>query len=1329
MKMLRNFFILIIFALHSLYVLADLNEGYAFRSLDINNGLSQNTVHAILQDKQGFMWFGTKDGLDRYDGISFQTFMKESGTLGNNFVTSLYEDAQGQIWIGTDVGIYVYSPQTERVERFTKKSNLNTGIDCTIKQVTGDKDGGIWIVTQSQSIFYYNPKDSRLTNCLSNKTGELKFDNPGQIYFDSDNACWLDLHDGNLYFSKDKLETLIPVFSKDEELPLQGDYICKLLPGPYNCVYVGSVTGLKEVNLTNKTVRTLLSKDESGDDIYVREIAFYSDDELWVGTESGLYIYNLRTEKVTHLRNVNGDSYSISDNAIYSICKDREGGMWIGSYFGGVNYYPKQYTYFDKIYPRTQTDEMGKRVREFCADPDGTLWIGTEDKGLFHYYPATGVIEQFKHPDIYHNVHGLCLDGDYLWVGQFAKGLSRIDLKSHAVKHYSNVPNDIFSICRTTSGKLWLGTTTGLFCYHPETDQFESIPELTWIFIYNIKEDKQGNLWLATYVDGVYKRNVRTGEWEHYMHDEADPTSIPSNKVLSVFEDSRNQLWFTTQGGGFCRFDPDNKTFIRYDSKIGLPSNVIHRIEEDEKGLFWITTNKGLVHFNPKTSHFKVYTVANGLLSNQFNYQSSYKAKSGRIYFGSINGFISFEPSVFVDNDFLAPVVITDFMLFNKKVMVGEKGSPLQQSITLSDYLELRSDQNSFSFSVAALSYQSPGMNILLYKLEGYDSEWYAANKSPITYSNLPYGTYTLKVKGANSAGIWNPDVRTLKIRILPPFYLSVWAYIIYVVLLLVALFATVFYFRKRSAQKHQRAMEKFEQEKERELYASKIDFFTNVAHEIRTPLTLIKSPLESVLADKELSEDVKMELEIMDQNAERLLNLTNQLLDFRKTENKGFKLNPMKCNIGSIIQSVYKRFTTLAKQKGIDLQVEIPEGEWWAFVDKEALTKILSNLFTNALKYAETYAHLYLSMDEIGKEFTVTISNDGKIIPIEMRENIFRPFVQYRDGKDIVPGTGIGLALARSLAELHQGTLVMNQDLTCNCFILSIPIQYQTVLDMQQEDRDEKFRYTEGDIEENEMQVIASDKEKKEVVSILVVEDNKDMLAFVARQLSPLYRVLTAENGTEALKVLECEYVNLVISDIMMPEMDGLELCEYLKSNLEYSHIPVILLTAKTTLESKIEGLEQGADAYIEKPFSVEYLRVNVANLLSNRERLRRRFIESPFVKADTMALTKADEAFIQKLNGYVSQHLDDTDLVIEDMAEAMNMGRSNFYRKLKGVLDMSPNEYLRLERLKKAAQLLRDGEYGIVEISYMVGFNSPSYFSNCFKKQFGVLPKDFGQ
>ena len=1295
---------------------------YAFRSLDINNGLSQNTVAAIIQDRFGFMWFGTKDGLNRYDGVSFQTFMKESGTLGNNFITSLYEDCLGQIWIGTDVGVYIYSPSGEKVERFVIQSNLNTTIEQTVHTIKGDRKGRVWIVSERQGIFCYDTNRGTLEHLQTDASGKKRLRNAGQIVFDQDDVCWLDIHDGNLYSSRDGLHTLKPVFSPEIKAPFKGKRINKLLPGPYNCLYVGTDDGLMEVNLTSGALSSLLpGTAAAGESLFVREMVFYSDDVLWIGTESGIYVYNSRTGETTHLQSIYGDSYSISDNAVYAVCKDREGGMWVGTWFGGVNYYPRQYTYFEKFYPRSETDRMGKRVREFCADRSGTLWIGTEDRGLFHFNPVTRSVEPFKDPLIYQNIHGLCLDDDALWVGTFSQGLNKIDLRTRKVKHYAHLPKNIFSVFRTTSGQLYLGTPSGLISYDSEKDTFSSVPELSGVFVYYITEDKQGNLWLATYVNGVYRQNIRTKKWEHFVHDENKPRSLPSNKVLTVFVDSENRVWLTTQGGGFCRFDPSTTDFTCYDSEKGLPSNVVYRIEEDNKGLFWISTNKGLLCFNPKKDTFNVYTRANGLLDNQFNYESSYKDENGNLYFGSINGFISFDPSTFISNDYVPPVVITDFMLFNKRVTVGDEGSPLKQSITLSDEIVLKPDQNSFSFRVAALAYHAPEMNTLMYKLEGYDSEWRVAGNAPITYSHLPFDTYRLMVKGANSDGLWNPEIRSLEIRVLPPFYLSTAAYVVYILLLLGLICSVFFYFRRRGVEKHRRDMEKFEQEKERELYISKIEFFTNVAHEIRTPLTLIKSPLESVLKEKALPESIKTELEVMDENAERLLALTNQLLDFRKTGNKGFKLNLAECNMGAVIHSVYKRFIPLARKRGIDLKIELPEADIYAGVDKEAIIKVLSNLFSNALKYAGTYAHLYLSADDEESSLLIVMDNDGEVIPLEMRDNIFLPFVRYRDGNKVESGTGIGLALARSLAELHGGSLVMDRSLDCNRFIFSIPIVHCSPCLVP--DSNEEL----NDLPEKQPEMGSSEMGNEELTTILVVEDNKDMLSFLQRQFAGLYHVLVAGNGVEAFSVLSDARVSLVITDIMMPEMDGLELCEHLKSNLDYSHIPVVLLTAKTAMEQKIEGLEHGADAYIEKPFSVEYLRVTVANLLKNREQLCRHFMESPFIKADTIAQSKADKQFISKLEEYVARHLENPDLSVDDMAGAMNMGRSNFFRKLKGVLGIGPNEYLRLTRLKKAAALLQEKEYGIVEIAYMVGFSTPSYFSSCFKKQFGVLPKDF--
>lgn len=1286
---------------------------YYFRTVDIKNGLSQNSVNQIFQDKKGFMWFGTKDGLNRYDGLSFRVYNNENSNLGRNFITALYEDTDGNIWVGTDGGVFIYNPVLDSFTSFNRTSDKGTVIRDFVTMIRSDEQNNIWISVEYQGLFCYNSSKQQLQNYLH----EPEMPNVTRFWLNGD-TFWLALHGDNLYSAKAGFETLQPFKDADENEIFKDDIINCQVNGPHNCIYVASVNGLTEINFTNGKSRKLLNA-------YVRTLQFKSDDELWAGTETGLYIYNLTNDHVTHLTvPEQDDSYALSDNAIYSIYRDRENGMWVGSYFGGVNYYPYQWTYFEKFYPRDDIKYFGRRVREICEGNDGTLWIGTEDKGLFNFDPETEKIVPFEHPSIYKNIHALCLDGDDLWVGTFSGGLNRVNLHTRQVKHYSKgkeensmVANDVFTVCKTTTGDIWIGTTSGLLKYNRSSDDFTHIPQLGILFIYNILEDFNGNLWFATFSNGVFCYNTHTKQWKSYLSDEKDPTSLSYNKVISIYEDSKKRLWFMTMGKGFCRYNPKTDDFTRYDTSNGLPNNTVYKMVEDKRGNLWITSNYGLVCFNPQTEAMHVYTRANGLLSNQFNFQSGYCDKKGRIYLGSINGFIIFNPETFVENTFLPPVVITDFYLFNKRLSVDTPGSPLQQSITYSDNIELAADQNSFAFQVAALSYQAPEMNLLMYKLEGFDNEWYMLGRnSMITYSNLPYGSYTLHIKGSNGDGKWNDTERVLNVRIRPPFYLSVWAYVVYTMLILCSLGIAALYLRRRTQQKHRLAMEKFERKKEHELYTAKIDFFTNVAHEIRTPLTLIKSPLENVLASGSVSDEIRDDLEIMDLNTNRLLDLVNQLLDFRKTETQGFQLDFVECNVADILRKTYKRFKPLARQSGLEFTIDSPE-ELYTSVDKEGLTKIISNLMTNGMKYSETYIRIKLYVE--GEQMYLLACNDGYIVPAEMREEIFKPFVQCKDGVlHSVSGTGIGLPLARSLAELHGGTLSMNDSMESNQFLLSLPIKHTHARGQKEQVECEE------PVEKNEVGV---DSNSQNQYTLLVVEDSLEMQSFIVKQLSAKYQVLTALNGVEALKVLEEHTVNLVISDIMMPEMDGLELCEHLKSELDHSHIPVILLTAKTTLQAKIEGMKLGADVYIEKPFSVEYLKVCISNLLSNREKLRVAFAHSPFVQANSMAMTKADETFLKTLKEVVDANMQNPDFNLDDMAGQLNMSRSSLNRKIKGILDMTPNDYIRLERLKKAVQLLKEGECRINEVCYMTGFNTPSYFSKCFQKQFGVLPKDF--
>ena len=618
---------------------------------------------------------------------------------------------------------------------------------------------------------------------------------------------------------------------------------------------------------------------------------------------------------------------------------------------------------------------------------------------------------------------------------------------------------------------------------------------------------------------------------------------------------------------------------------------------------------------------------------------------------------------------------------------------------------------------IAALSYREPQTSRLLYKLEGFDDQWRQCTpgSATITYSKIPYGKYSFRVRlpaGSDHAG---PEAeKLLFIEVSPPFYLSAAAYVVYGLLALGALVLIRIYYTRRNVRRQQQHIQAFEREKERELYNAKISFFTNIAHEIRTPLTLIKGPLENILGRQMTDRSMAEDLIVMDRNTNRLLDLTNQLLDFQKIEKERLSLNLTRQNVTDIVEETFYRFSSSAKQQHKTFELDPGEGAIHAQVDREAFTKILSNLMNNALKYSETMIRVGLSV--AGDAFRVTVTNDGEVVPPEMREAIFAPFFRHTR-KEESTGTGIGLALSRSLAELHHGTLAMEADTELNVFVLTVPLcrqEAEAVVETVSAEDAESISDERGD-------------PGWEAYSVLVVEDNPEMCAFIRRQVSESYSVLTAGNGVEALELLEKNYVNVIISDIMMPKMDGIEFCRQVKTDLRYSHIPLILLSAKTNLRSKISGMDAGADAYVEKPFSSDYLLSVIANLIKSRQMLSEAFSKNPLVLANTVATSSVDTDFIVRLQEIIQANLSDPEFKINDIAEMVHMSRASFYRKIKGVLNMTPNDYLRLERLKTAARLLRDKRYHINEVCYMVGFSSTSYFAKCFQKQFGVLPKKY--
>lgn len=1303
------------------------NASYYFKHITSQEGLSQHTVLCILQDRQGFMWFGTKDGVNRYDGTHFKIFSTDTtnGEIQDCVINSLCETKDGLIWVGSNKGVSIYDPEKESFSQFQMHSfEFDGEIRRAIKGITEDSTGKVWICDFYRGIYCYDPSSKRLKHISLGAHERVPF--PSIVFEDKNGSIWVGTNGHGLYTYDDQAE-YFKLYEPITNSEINANTInVNSMIDLGNELYLGSYDdGLLRLNIDTKQLTEITSVDGIHSPKHILSMKRMNSNEVWIGTDAGLYIYNERQGIFSNLKMSNIDRFSLSDNTICSLYKDKDNGIWIGSAYGGINYLPHQSTIFNKYYPLNDNKTIsGKVVRNILEDKDGFLWIGTEDAGLNKFNPKTG---EFKYYPLsastreHDNIQAMCFDDDKLWISVLTRGIYLLDTKTGKIKHYEKdkAPSLIYSLAKDRAGDIWAGNEWGGYIYNKTSDSFRKVDILGNFYFTNIKQDYLGNIWFAAISNGVVCYNPSTKNVVRYINTPKDPTTI-ATKVIGIYEDRMNNLWFTTEGWGFCRFDRNTETFKRYTLADGLPNSVIYCITEDTNGQLWLGTNKGLVCFDPNTEKIKVFTQQDGLLSEQFNTKAALTAKDGTIYMGTIEGLISFNPVTFkekVSNSF-APV-ITGLQILNNEVLIGED-SPLKKSISLTDKITLSYKQNSLSFDFASFNYNLSQNHLLFYRLEGLEKEWHILKENQkISYANLPTGEYILRIQEANK----NKEGCSLRIVIEPPIWRTTYAYGLYIILVLTLL---IYIYRKSSMRikmRHKEDMIKLKADKEREAYNAKIAFFTDVAHEVRTPLSLIKGPLESILKKEKVDKDTKQDLLIMQRNTDRLQTLINQLLDFRKTESGKFSLSFHKEDIVKLLNELYERFLPTFLQRNLDVKLTIQKESFFVGVDKEAFTKIISNLFVNASKFADKHIEVELWTDIKPHYFMVVVKNDGNIIKEDLIDKIFEPFFQINseNNENMKTGTGLGLSLSRNLAELHDGRLyVEKESAQYNKFVLEFPIN-------------EEYVYSSVE-EENEVEELATDElvdentdDNKEDYKVLIIEDNPEMQTFIVKQLDRLYHVVTADNGEEALSILDKEYIDVIVSDIAMPKIDGYELLKRVKSDIKYSHIPVILLTARTSLESKIEGLSLGADAYIEKPFSIDFLLVQISNLLEGRKTLKNSFVNSPYLYSNSIALTKADEEFMEKVNDVVEQNLDNIEFNIGDLSHAMNVSHSSLLRKIKGISGLTVNEYIRLLRLKKAALLLEENRYRINEICTLTGFNNPSYFTKCFYKQFGILPKDF--
>lgn len=1238
-------------------------------------------------------------------------------------IHALCLDKDGNLWVGNDQGLDRYDFKTET---FTHINASNTD---AVRCIVNDQNNNCWFVG-GPLLMKYNGKTGKISDYKSFQHFEAT-----SVAINTDGTVWVSSSIGNL----EKLDTITHSFTSysmfKNSRPVASNFIEKIYEAGDNKIFVGTTNqGFKEFDCTNGRYRDLLTYNPNKTEIYVRDFVRYTDHEFWIATESGVFIYDTQKNSFINLKKHFNDPYSISDNAVYAVYKDAEGGLWAGTYFGGVNYYPKQYSTFNKFYPGSdKTGLQGNVVREICKDQYGNLWMGTEDNGLnklspnkrtwTHYSP--GVRNSISNT----NIHGLLANGNELFIGTFERGLDILDIPSGKVIRYylageaRNMlkSNFIITFCKTRSGIILVGTTRGLYRYNNATKDFSLINGVPpYDFIYCITEDHSGKIWVGTVHDGIYYYDPvkDTGSKLNDVH--AITNTLNSSTVNGLFEDSDHQLWFATEGLGLWNYNPIQKSYKFYNLNNGFPSNYVFRILEDNEKNLWISTTRGLVSLNITTRNIKIYTKASGLLSDQFNYNSAFEDTDGTMYFGCVRGMVSFNPSQFKKNDFVAPVYITGIQVHNQEISVNGSDSLLHRSIICTKQLSLNHNQSSFSIDFAALSYPSPEMTQYKYMMKGLDKNWtFLKTNRKVYFTQLQPGHYTFIVKAANNNGLWLTKEARLEITITPPFWESIWAYIIYLLLILLAVYYLLKQYHIKTRDKNKRLIEILENDKEKQIYNAKIEFFTNVAHEIRTPLTLIKGPMEKVIKKAGSVPEIQHNLQIMEKNTNRLLELTNQLLDFRKTETNGFSLSFVKTDITELLADTFLRFKPMAEQKNIHYEFKHPPKNLYAYVDIEAFTKIISNLINNAIKYGRSVVEvelLELQPDE--GTFSIEIRNNGHIVPYEMREKIFEPFFRLKESEKQI-GTGIGLSLSRSLTGLHKGVLVLSKPIDdLNTFLLTLPVHQDEEFDLYNIPDDYEL----------------TDKTKEEDFDfmkpiILLVDDNPEILDFISDDLSEKYSVIKALNGQEALDMIEIENIQLIISDVMMPVMDGFELCKKIKTNFDHSHIPIILLTAKNTLQSKIEGLEVGADAYIEKPFSPEHLQVQIANLLINRNKIREHFASSPLAGINTMAYSKPDESFLDRLNAAIIKNIQNPELDVEQIASLMNMSKPTLYRKVKAISNLTINELINITRLKAAAKLLEDGDYKIYEVAAMVGYSSQSHLGRNFLKQFGTTPTEYQQ
>ena len=1321
-------------------------EQITFSYISINEGLSQSTVFSIDQDKRGNMWFATYDGVNKYDGYAFTVYQHnedDPNSIANDISRIVKTDSQGRVWIGTRDGLSRYDEEKDIFQNFFYEKNGKHLQVNGIEEISPEQ----LLISTPEGLIMFDIKESKF------------IDDSFSTAMHKTIASTLYRHDDQIYIgtSTDGLYTYsITQKTFEKVIPILGTkQIQAILQQSPTRIWVATEgAGLFLINPKTKEIKNYLhspSNPKSISSNYIRSLAMDSQNRLWIGTFNDLNIYHEGTDSFASYSSNPVENGSLSQRSVRSIFMDSQGGMWLGTYFGGLNYYHPIRNRFKNIrnipYKNSLSDNVVSCIVE---DKDKNLWIGTNDGGLNLYNPITQRFTSYTLQEDEsargigsNNIKAVYVDEkkSLVYIGTHAGGLSILHRNSGQVENFNQrnsqlVNENVYAILPDGEGNLWLGTLSALVRFNPEQQSFTTIEkekdgtpvvskQITTLF-----RDSHKRLWIG----GEEGLSVFKQEGLDIQKASILPVSNVTKLFTNcIYEASNGIIWVGTREGFYC-FNEKDKQIKRYNTTNGLPNNVVYGILEDSFGRLWLSTNRGISCFNPETEKFRNFTESDGLQSNQFNTASYCRTSVGQMYFGGINGITTFRPELLLDNPYTPPVVITKLQLFNKVVRPDDETGILTKNISETKSITLKSWQTAFSIEFVVSNYISGQHNTFAYKLEGYDKEWYYLTDSrTVSYSNLPQGTYQFLVKAANSDGKWNPIPTALEIIVLPIWYKTWWALLIFFATFAGFITFVFRFFWMRKSMEAQLEIERRDKEHQEEINHMKMRFFINISHELRTPLTLILTPLQEII-NKISDRWTRNQLEYIQRNANRLLHLVNQLMDYRRAELGVFELKAKKGNAHQLIQDNFLFYDKLARHKKITytLHSELEDKE--VLFDANYLELIVNNLLSNAFKYTESGQSITVTLKEENGWLLLQVSDTGIGIPINKQGKIFERFYQIESEH---VGSGIGLSLVQRLIELHHGRIELdseeNKGSTFSVYLpQDLSVYKPSELASNNEQNEEEQVYSTNskamyfiDTEKVENESVESGDKKRG--TILIVEDNNEIRRYLNNGLADLFNTLEAGNGEEALEKLKDNEVDVIVTDVMMPVMDGIKLCKNVKQNIRTCHIPVIILSAKTDIKDQMEGLQMGADDYIPKPFSLAILTTKIQNMMRTRRRMLDKYAKSLEVEPEKITFNAMDEALLKRAMAIVEKNMDNIEFSTDEFAREMNMSRSNLHLKLKAITGESTIDFIRKIRFNEAAKLLKDGRYTVAEVSTMVGFNTPSYFATSFKKYFGCLPTEY--